>query len=374
MIRSKKLRREKFFILSYDKKTALTAAVIVSFILAFVMFSSSLYYSKSLDVNSCVDWFDFISLKSIVTLLANTLGFYWLLRLQFWAFARFQKQRYVMWLILLGLLAVVVLLSSYLSRLQWWWFRDKVSTPVYSTLHYVKDLMILIVSFLFTLLIYLISENQKRVTENQSLVIENLKNRYNALKSQINPHFLFNSLNTLTGLIGYDNERAQEYVSQLSKVFRYTMQNREVVRLSEEVRFAESYIYLMKIRYHDGLQVQMEIAERYENRYIIPSGLQVLIENAIKHNVVSTRNPLHISIETTPGGTIRVKNNLCKKTGESVSNGLGLANLNEQYRLMFDEEIVILADEEMFLVELPLIEDMEGYHAKCKRDEGCKRG
>ncbi len=145
--------------------------------------------------------------------------------------------------------------------MQWWWFRDEVSPRAYSTLHYVKDLIILIISFLFTLLIYFINQNQMRVTENQHLVFENLQNRYNALKNQTDPHFLFNSLNTLNGLIGYDDQRASDYLEQLSNVFRYTMQNKEVSKLSDELEFAEAYIYMMKIRYNDGLDVQISIED-----------------------------------------------------------------------------------------------------------------
>lgn len=353
-----KIRKERFFILSYNKKTAITAAVIISFILAFVMLSSSMYYAISLDRKSGLRMVDIITPESVVTLLVNTLFFYFLFRVQFWAVAHFLHRPYKMWLLLSGLLLVIIFLSPFFSQMQWWWFRDQVSPGAYSTIHYVKDLIILIISFLFTMLIYFINQNQKRVTENQHLVFENLQNRYNALKNQTDPHFLFNSLNTLNGLIGYDDLRARDYVGQLSRVFRYTMQNRVVSRLSDELEFAESYIYLMKIRYDDGLNVQIRIDDEQKGYYMIPSGLQVLIENAINHNVVSRKNPLRIVVESTPDDMVRVVNNLQIKKGERVSNRLGLSNLNEQYRLIFGKEIVVCSADGEFSVEIPLIKDM----------------
>lgn len=356
-----KLPKERFYILSYDKKTALTASVVISFILAFVMLSSSIYYAVSLNKNSGVRVVNIITPESIVTLLINTLFFYFVFRLQFWAVTHFLNRPYKMWLFLLGLFVVIIFLSPLFSQMQWWWFRTEVSPGAYSTLHYVKDLIILIISSLFTMLIYFINQNQKRVTENQHLVFENLQNRYNALKNQTDPHFLFNSLNTLNGLIGYDDQRAKDYVDQLSLVFRYTMQNKTVAILGDELEFAKSYIYLMKIRYNDGLDVQLRIDDGKKRHYVIPSGLQILIENAIKHNVVSRKKPLRIMIETLSDDKVRVANNLQVKTGEKVSNGLGLSNLNEQCRLIFGKEIIVSSADGVFSVEIPLIKDRDIY-------------
>ena len=353
-----KPRKKRVFILNYEKKTAITASIIISFILAFIMLSSSIYYTTSLYKNTGVR-IEIITLESVFTLLINTVLFYFLFRLQFWAVNRFIDKPYKMWLLLLGLFIVFILFSPFLSQMQWWWFRDQVSPGGYSTLHYVKDLIILIISFLFTMLIYTINQNQKRVTENQNLVFENLQNRYNALKNQTDPHFLFNSLNTLNGLIGYDNQRAMDYVEQLSRVFRYTMQNKEVCSLSEELEFVRSYVYLMKIRYNDGLDVQIRVDEEIKGYYTIPSGVQVLVENAIKHNIVSQKKPLHIVIETLPNNILRVKNNLQIKMGDRKSNSLGLSNLNEQYRLMFKKEIAVSSANNIFSVELPLIKEKE---------------
>lgn len=361
-----KLRKKRPFILSYDRRTAIRASVIISFILAFIMLSSSMFYAISLNNHSGLRIGDVITPESIITLLTNTLFFYFLFRLQFWAVEKFLHKPYKMWLFLLGMLVILLSLSPLFSHMQWWWFRSAVSPKAYSILHYVKDLIILIISFLFTMLIYFINQNQEKVTENHYLVYENLQNRYNALKNQTDPHFLFNSLNTLNGLIGYDDKRARDYVEQLSLVFRYTMQNKEVCSLSEELQFLESYIYLMKIRYEDGLDVQIHIDNDKKGFFIIPSGVQVLVENAIKHNIVSRKKTLHIVVESLPDNMVRVKNNLQIKTGDRASNGLGLSNLNEQYRLMFGKEILVSSENGFFSVEIPLIKEIDISDKKLK--------
>ena len=354
----KKLKKDSFF-LNFDKKTALWSAFILSFLLALVMLASSIY-AISLDKTLGIKAVDMISLKSIVSLLLNTLLLYFLFRLQFWVIIHVQGGYRKVWIVVIVLFVLVALFSPLLSRLQWWWFRDKVSPNIYSTIHYVKDLTVIIISFLFTVLIYFINENQKKVTENQDLMIENIRNQYNALKNQIDPHFVFNSLNTLNGLIGYDDERAQKYVEQLSAVFRYSMQDNTVIKVSEELEFAESYIYLMKIRYNDGSNVHIDMADLDKETYILPFGLQILIENAIRHNVVSHNEPLEISIKATKNNTLIVENNLQPKQGvKNNSGGLGLANLNERYKLMFKKDIEVCPNEKSFIVEIPLITKKE---------------
>ena len=190
--------------------------------------------------------------------------------------------------------------------------------------------------------------------ENKNLAIENFRNRYNALKNQTDPHFLFNSLNSLSGLIGYDDERAHEYVMQLSSVFRYTIQEHSVVTLSEELEFAESYIYLMKIR----------IPDDHPEYYILPFAIQTLVENAVKHNIASRQKPLKLTIWMTEAESVIVENNLQRRQDIRPGNGLGLSNLNERYWLMFRENIKIQADDAVFRVEIPLIKNLDKYNDK----------
>ena len=292
--------------------------------------------------------------------------FYLLLSIQSWAINRYDIRQYQLWLILFGLLMGVVLLSPYLSRLQWWWFRDILNYHTYATVQYAKDLVILVVTFLFTMTIYLMKQNHLAVVGMQKLDFENLQNRYTALKNQTDPHFLFNCLNTLNGLIGRDDRRAQEYVQELAMVFRHTMRDKVVVRLSEELEFVKSYLYLMCIRYFDGLKVVWHIDDKYLDYYVIPSGLQILVENAIKHNIASAKIPLTISISTKEDKIV-VENKLqLREQSTSSSTGVGLDNLMEQYRLVFGKDIDIVSKDGQFSVSLPLIKSLDQLEPKAK--------
>lgn len=364
--RLRQRRSNGFIFLRDEKKSVLLATLIISFLLAFVMLSSSIYYYSLLDAGREFDLRTILSVNSIASLLINMVFFYPLLSIQSWAINRYDIRQYQLWLILFGLLMGVVLLSPYLSRLQWWWFRDILNYHTYATVQYAKDLVILVVTFLFTMTIYLMKQNHLAVVGMQKLDFENLQNRYTALKNQTDPHFLFNCLNTLNGLIGRDDRRAQEYVQELAMVFRHTMRDKVVVRLSEELEFVKSYLYLMCIRYFDGLKVVWHIDDKYLDYYVIPSGLQILVENAIKHNIASAKIPLAISISTKEDKIV-VENKLqLREQSTSASTGVGLDNLMEQYRLVFGKDIDIVSKDGQFSVSLPLIKSLDQLEPKAK--------
>lgn len=364
--RLRQRRSNGFIFLRDEKKSVLLATLIISFLLAFVMLSSSIYYYSLLDAGREFDLRTILSVNSIASLLINMVFFYLLLSIQSWAINRYDIRQYQLWLILFGLLMGVVLLSPYLSRLQWWWFRDILNYHTYATVQYAKDLVILVVTFLFTMTIYLMKQNHLAVVGMQKLDFENLQNRYTALKNQTDPHFLFNCLNTLNGLIGRDDRRAQEYVQELAMVFRHTMRDKVVVRLSEELEFVKSYLYLMCIRYFDGLKVVWHIDDKYLDYYVIPSGLQILVENAIKHNIASAKIPLAISISTKEDKIV-VENKLqLREQSTSASTGVGLDNLMEQYRLVFGKDIDIVSKDGQFSVSLPLIKSLDQLEPKAK--------
>ena len=213
------------------------------------------------------------------------------------------------------------------------------------------------ITILLTFLLYFIKERAKTIIENQQLLIENMRARYETLKSQINPHFLFNSLNTLNGLIGTDDNKAKEFVEQLSFVFRYSIQNKEVTTLDNELMCIKAFCSLMKIRYGESLFILYRLDERYQSHLIIPLSLQTLVENAIKHNIISRRHPLTITIETTHHGTVRVWNRIQPKHEDTTGEGIGLANMIERYKILYQKEVVISDTNGIFDVELPLIED-----------------
>ncbi len=219
-----------------------------------------------------------------------------------------------------------------------------------------RDSFIAVVVMLSSLVIFFSEKQRHTALENESLQAENMRTRFLALKNQVDPHFLFNSLNTLNSLIKIDTGKAQDYVQQLSYVFRYTLQNKEVITLEEELKFTQAYCHLMQIRYGDSLQFMQLIDEKYFSYLVIPLSLQTLVENAIKHNVVSNKQPLTITIASRENATMSVSNPIQPKKEMESGEGIGLANLVERYRLMWKKEILVNKNDERFEVVIPLVE------------------
>ena len=218
-----------------------------------------------------------------------------------------------------------------------------------------RDFFVTMVVILSWQLIISNYKSKKIAVENESLIAENLMTRYEVLKNQMNPHFLFNSLNTLQSLIEVDKEKAKDYVQELSKVLRYSLQNKEVVSLEEELSLANSFCKLMEIRYGENLKINFDIDNRLLNDEIIPLSLQVLIENAIKHNVISDKQPLTINISSYyENRKIIVCNKIQSKIDSNRGNGIGLANLSERYRLKWNTDIEILNNNVEFCVLIKL--------------------
>ena len=195
-----------------------------------------------------------------------------------------------------------------------------------------------------------------------SLEAEQLKNistqaELQLIKSQINPHFLFNNLNVLSALIMKDNNEANRFIEEFSKVYRYILSNhdKELVELRTEVDFIKPYIFLLEKRFADGLKIKVSIAEHYKDQYIIPASLQMLIENAIKHNVVSRHKPLLIDVHSNGNNTLVVSNNLQAKQTVENSTGIGLQNIIKRYQLVSNKKVTIDRDEKNFTVTLPLL-------------------
>jgi LytS/YehU family sensor histidine kinase len=217
-----------------------------------------------------------------------------------------------------------------------------------------RNYMVALIVIISSQLIYITQKQQKTSLENESLRAEYMRSRYEALKNQVDPHFLFNSLNTLNSLIKVDANKAQEYVQQLSYVFRYTLQNAEVISLNEELKFTKAYCHLMKIRYGNSLDFEYNIDEKLYDYLIVPLSLQTLVENAIKHNVVSNKQPLKVKIEGA-GESIKVSNPVQLKKEVESSERIGLANLAERYKLMWKKEIITVRTDNAFEVTVPLM-------------------
>lgn len=220
----------------------------------------------------------------------------------------------------------------------------------------IRDFSFMVVVGLVVKLLQTMYERNNVLVENEALRAENITTHYEVLKSQMDPHFMFNSLNTLQSLIDTDTKKAHEYVQELSQVLRSTLQNKEVVTLEQEMQGVHAYCNLMQIRYGKNLEFDFMIDPQFHSRQVLPLAIQGLVENAIKHNVISAKQPLKVSITTTADGLLRVSNPIQPKIMGESGNGIGLANLTERYRLKWNQPVEIVDDGTVFEVTLPLID------------------
>jgi hypothetical protein len=183
-----------------------------------------------------------------------------------------------------------------------------------------------------------------------------------ALRAQVDPHFLFNSLNTATELVAEDPKRAEDYIQSLSKVYRYILEtrDRELVRVEEELQFLNSYRHLLQTRFGDKLNIEINLPSGTMNQGIVPFALQLLVENAIKHNVVSSKQPLDVRIALDEANqSLVVSNPLQPKLQSVVSTGTGLQNLRRSYGLLSDGVVEILEQAGNFVVKLPILPSVQ---------------
>lgn len=178
--------------------------------------------------------------------------------------------------------------------------------------------------------------------------------KYAVLKNQVNPHFLFNSLNVLSGIIYSDVEKADDFIAKFSNIYRYILdvQDEEVVDVKQEITFAQDYLFLQAIRFGDDLQYDIQVTT---NKMMIPMGLQILIENVLKHNIISSDNKLLITIYNDEN-YLTVKNNIQLKNVSEVSHELGLKNIKGRYKFLTDNEVEINSTKDYFEVRLPLLD------------------
>lgn len=207
----------------------------------------------------------------------------------------------------------------------------------------------------FGAIIFIVIQWQHALQREQKLREENLIFQNETLKNQINPHFLFNSLNTLSSLISSQPETADKFIGRLSSIYRYILENsqRDRVPLSSELAFIKDYFFLHQIRDEDKIMLDITIDD--ENKYfIMPVSLQILVENAINHNMATRENPLKISIYD-EADYIVVKNNLQKKAIQFKSTQIGLRNLSERVKIISSRSIIIEETSDLFIVKIPLL-------------------
>ena len=210
--------------------------------------------------------------------------------------------------------------------------------------------------------LHLFAELKNTKIKQARLEKEQISSQLINLKSQISPHFLFNSLNTLVYLIDTDREKSKEFVYKLSEIYERVLEfsGKDLVSLQEELNYINAYVSLLEKRFGTNLKFEFNISKEATTKMIIPLSMQTGVENAVKHNIVSKSKPLHISIDDC-GDYLIIKNNLQKKENTHNGSGQGLNNIKNRYRLLSNKEMVIEETRTRFILKLPLIQPINNY-------------
>jgi sensor histidine kinase YesM len=307
--------------------------IILAFLLPALRFYSSNEIISSIDYSVVGAWF----YSSLV--LYSLWYFLW----QLWEFSEGNKKWYA--LILFGITITLIVLNNKLFD---------VNTD--------SAIIRLLIPFMFFLTIQYALKSQRKVSklllEKEQLQTENYKAQLKTLRTQVDPHFLFNSLNTLRSMIRQQDSGSEHFVLSLSDFYRQTLRHNEntTIPLSEELKVLQSYLYLMKSRNEKAVQIKLNIDESLHEHRIPTMALQTVVENCFKHNSMTSKNPLQINISSKEGFYVSVCNNIQAKIGDNSSIGMGMELLRKRYELMnIKHGLIFKHTTEQFCVQLKLI-------------------
>jgi len=220
----------------------------------------------------------------------------------------------------------------------------------------VRGILVNLAFYMFLHLLYQSYQNQQVGIELERVKTDNLGAQYELLKQQVNPHFLFNSLNTLKYMVESNDAHAVDFILKLSDFYRFTLESRklDLIRLSKELEILNAYVFLLKARFEDGIDLSIIIDQDHYQSFLPPFTLQLLVENCIKHNIVSLDRPLQIRLYSEKDFIVVENRVQLKRTPES-STGMGLENINQRYIHFLDKKIEIQTSETLFTVKLPII-------------------
>ncbi len=207
---------------------------------------------------------------------------------------------------------------------------------------------------------FMIAMKQSAQTEiiEQKLIAKSANAQFESLKNQLDPHFLFNSLNVLSALIEENPSQAQDFTSSMSKIYRYVLEqkDKELVSVEEELDFAKTYSELLKTRFEEAVQFQFDVSENTKHQFVVPLSLQLLLENVIKHNFATAQKPLVVKIYSDQEN-LMIENNLQQRDPENDRKGIGLANIVQRYSLLTKRNVYIEKSNEFFRVKIPILQE-----------------
>jgi two-component system LytT family sensor kinase len=270
-----------------------------------------------------------------------------------------QRSKYRMVIGIFGSV-ILTLLTMFFIRMFHRTFIDQVSLEIFFQTErfqfYFISLIITLVISLFFHAFYFYKELQKNKLKEQKIIAGTASAKFESLKNQIDPHFLFNSLNVLTSLIEENPENAQQFTTSLSKIYRYVLEqkDKELVNLEEELAFAKTYIQLLQMRFENSLYFELPETLSNPEAKVVPLSLQLLLENTIKHNVVSESKPLHIRIYEEANYLV-IENDLQRKEVLKTRKGVGLQNIINRYGIITNRKVEILDNEHIFKVRIPIL-------------------
>jgi len=332
--------------------------IIIVFIIGIIIFvlGNALYGQFEFDsFNDFVINFSFYQLYSFVLGLSNMTYFSYLEKQDWKESDRIKR-------IIIGIVGsiVITLLGLFLLRLisemtmNDKTFMEFISNESYRNYQFgLWVTMSIVVTFHF---VYFYNRYQQKKVKESQIVAKTESAKFESLKNQLDPHFLFNSLNVLTALIGENPKQAEKFTTKLSKVYRYVLQqkDKDLIPLEEELKFAKSYMELLNMRFEGGIKFSIPETASNPDLKIVPLSLQLLLENAVKHNVITTDNPLNIKIYE-ENGFLSIENNINQKESIGKSTKVGLKNINQRYSLITNEEVEITNKNKIFKVRLPLL-------------------
>jgi len=339
-------------------KTALNFILISIVIAAFIRVINFVGNDYSLDILLDVKNFLISFIYAMVISLANGIGFGIL-------YAKYSWEKNAKLLVIVGVIGSVIwsTLAFFIARfIHLVWIEGYTFEKFLEDENFLTYLFSMMIAFIATLAFhsfYFYKALQDVKLKEKTFESKSNSAKFDALKNQLDPHFLFNSLNVLSALIDEDTEKAQDFTIGLSKVYRYVLdqKNKDLVSLEGEIKFAETYLNLLKMRFEDSLEVNIDPNTKRKDAKVIPLSLQLLLENAVKHNKVSEQNPLKINIYC-KNECLVVENNLQPKIDSRTKdrNGIGLDNIQSRYELFTSTKCEIVKTTTTFSVQLPLLQ------------------
>lgn len=269
---------------------------------------------------------------------------------------RYGSYRFVLHLVLGILFSLVVINLAYFLFKYLLTDEPPIISQIIVSNVYGTGIFIPLFSIYFSL--YFLRHWRESFVATEAAKKENIKAQLSSLKDHLDPHFLFNNLNILSSLIEIDTDRSQKFLSEFADVYRAILlsKNEDLITLEKELEFMDSYIYLIKTRFRDDIEFHISVAEEFKHYQLPPLSIQMLVENAVKHNKITENKPLTIEIKTIEEGTLMVRNNTnLQEPDESRKSGSGLNNLRGRYSPFTEKEIVVSPDDTHFVVTIPLL-------------------